>query len=431
MLLIYSERITPRVEYTFRLFFGVLLKTRYRLTSSPENLHQHEGPSLSYAGAPFGNGLFIESCGLLYEQTLREQHPGGEGEEFFRTSPRSAFPFDIFSASFFLVTRYEEQLSSYPTDAHGRFLEESSFAERRGFADRPLVNIWAQKLRERLLERFPSLRFEDSHFSFQVTFDIDVAYAYRERPLFRTLGGYAKSLLKGEVSGIISRTRVLLGAHDPYDTFGLMQQMQKKYGYRQINFFLLGEYGKYDKNIDPVQSPVYREAIRRSLEWSEAGIHPSYGSGENPGRISSEIRRLADITGSVRKSRQHYLRMKLPDTYRVLESNDITYDYTMGYASRAGFRAGICTPYPFYDLHREREMSLTIVPFQVMDGTLKDYMGLDPEAAVAEACRIMEEVREVKGLFVLLWHNHSLCDQGEWKGWRAVFERIVQKATQQ
>jgi len=75
------------------------------------------------------------------------------------------------------------------------------------------------------------------------------------------------------------------------------------------------------------------------------------------------------------------LRLNLPDTYRNLIDEDITDDYSMGYAALPGFRAGICSPYNFYDLDIEVETKLRVHPFMVMDGTLKDYMKLTPTDA--------------------------------------------------
>ena len=42
---------------------------------------------------------------------------------FFQTTSDSDIPFDVFAASFFLVSRYEEYLEFQP-DAHGRFPDQ-------------------------------------------------------------------------------------------------------------------------------------------------------------------------------------------------------------------------------------------------------------------------------------------------------------------
>ena len=103
----------------------------------------------------------------------------------------------------------------------------------------------------------------------------------------------------------------------------------------------------------------------------------------------------------------------------------ISEDYSMGYPDEPGFRSGIARPYLFYNLSRAIQTNLKIIPFQVMDGTLYDYKKLDPEKSKEVILRIINETRKVGGLFVSIWHNTSLLDNEEWKGWREVFEFMI------
>ncbi|MBK7967280.1 MAG: hypothetical protein IPK10_19725 [Bacteroidetes bacterium] len=117
--------------------------------------------------------------------------------------------------------------------------------------------------------------------------------------------------------------------------------------------------------------------------------------------------------------------MTFPETYRNLLENDILEDYSMGYASEIGFRASICTPFNFYDLDLDVSTKLSLVPFMLMDGTMKDYMKLNPKESVQRAKELIDEVKAVNGTFVTLWHNQSVNDKEEWQGWRDVYEQIV------
>jgi hypothetical protein len=107
---------------------------------------------------------------------------------------------------------------------------------------------------------------------------------------------------------------------------------------------------------------------------------------------------------------------------------DIKEDYSMGYASEIGFRASVCIPFNFYDLDLDVETKLKIVPFMLMDGTMKDYMQLPPSTAIEKAHQLVDEVKAVNGIFVTLWHNQSVNDKDDWKGWRNVYEEIVKYA---
>ena len=115
----------------------------------------------------------------------------------------------------------------------------------------------------------------------------------------------------------------------------------------------------------------------------------------------------------------------MPETYQAWESAGIKHDYTMGYADEPGFRAGMARPFHFYDLSRERRTGLSIVPFQVMDGTLRQYRLLTPEASIAVIRSLVNATRRVGGLFVSVWHNTSLSESNGWEGWRKVFEETL------
>ena len=109
--------------------------------------------------------------------------------------------------------------------------------------------------------------------------------------------------------------------------------------------------------------------------------------------------------------------------------NDIEEDYTMGYAEKIGFRASICSPFYFYDLDMEITTQLKIVPFAVMEATFQYYLKSTPEEAFEQIKNLLQKVKDVKGTFVSVWHNESLSDEGIWKGWRTVYEQLLEEAT--
>ncbi len=38
--------------------------------------------------------------------------------------------------------------------------------------------------------------------------------------------------------------------------------------------------------------------------------------------------------------------------------------------------------------------------------------------------KIMAEIKKVGGIFVSIWHNETVNNQGIWEGWREVFEKM-------
>jgi hypothetical protein len=134
------------------------------------------------------------------------------------------------------------------------------------------------------------------------------------------------------------------------------------------------------------------------------------------------------IAEPVSLSRQHFLRWRLPDTLRELEAAGFREDHTLGFSDRTGFRAGTCTPFPYYDLEQDRATTLMLWPFAIMDSALHDRMGLAPAAAQEQIDAVIDTVRAVQGTFVSVWHDRFLSDHGPWKGWRAVLLNTLSHA---
>lgn len=434
MLLIFTHKLTHRSKYTFNLIFKDILGIDWKSCTDREEFQKYTGAKISYSTQPVADELFFQSRSLLFETGINEQNitisEYNGCKIFFATGKSSAFPFDVFAAAFYLVSRYEEYLP-HIRDEFDRFDAKVSLAFQEGFITKPVVNIWAGWIRNAISERYPEFSFPTQHYKYISTIDIDNAYAYKEKGLMRTIGGFLRSLLRLDFQEISVRTRVLVGTQkDPYDTYDHLLEVQKKYKLKPIYFFLLGDYGINDKNL-PVDNKQFHSLIKRIGDYAEVGIHPSFGSNDDPARLKVEIGRLSKILHrEVTKSRQHFLKLKLPLTYRNLIDLDITDDYTMGYASAVGFRASICTPFMFYDLDLELETKLKVHPFAVMEATLKYYMKVDPEDALSYIAPIIDEVRAVNGIFISLWHNETLTDEKQWRGWKSVYEEMVKIAAQ-
>jgi hypothetical protein len=429
VLLIYTHKITSRNKYILNLLFKDILGADIQLTSDAEKFKMHNGAKLSYTHTPVGDELFFISRNLLFETGITEQNISvfdyNNNKVFFATGKASALPFDVFAASFYLVSRYEEYLP-YIRDEHDRFSAQDSLAYMNGFLQKPVVNIWILWLKELIQKKYPTFVFAEKKYEFISTIDIDNAYAYREKGFTRSIGGYLKSFSTFDIEEIIERTRVLLGLQkDPYDTYAFQLEIIKKYKLKSIYFFLLGDYGVNDKNL-PIESKKFQSLIKMLGDYARVGIHPSYGSNKSKEQLKKEVERLSHVLHrEVTESRQHFLKLTFPETYRNLIDLDITDDYTMGFASQIGYRASICSPFNFYDLDMELETKLKIHPFAVMEGTLKYYMKVHPEDAMKKIKPLIDEAKAVNGTFISLWHNDTLNDSKLWKGWQAVYEEMV------
>lgn len=432
-MLIGVSKVTNRLRYIFDLVLVEQLGIAYEFTTDEEAFAAFEGMRFYYGEQPVEGAPFLQSINLLFEREIVSQElKTFQFENIKAIFPvfhkQSILPFDVFAASFFLVSRYEEYLP-FVCDQHGRFGSDSSVLTKMGMLQKPIVNHWIKTLGSRLESLFPDLEICQKTYSFQLTYDIDSSWAYLHKGFIRNAGAFVRDFFRSDFAEIKQRAKVLTRKQrDPFDTFDYQLDIQKKYKLKPIYFILFARYGINDKNIS-VRNRHFQNFIRYLGDYAEIGIHPSYASFEEKALLKDEIRQLSRILNKeVTKSRQHFLRMNLPVTYHNLIDMDIEDDYTMGYAAQPGFRAGIADDFFFYNLDHDVITNLRIHPFTLMDGTLRDYMKLGTKEAIVQAEVLIEAVKEVGGSFILLWHNESLSDQKRWLGWRHVFESIIEAA---
>lgn len=435
MLLIHVPKLTNRLGYTLKVIFNHVLHAEYSITTDEQFFLQHGDAKLCYGQKRLGDNLFIKSHSLLFETTIEEQEPHAECRDgqwiLYPVYGRDLdFDFDLLAATFFMVTRYEEYLP-HREDEHGRFFPQDSLAMQEGFLEQPVVDQWARIIRSKLEERYPDFKLSQQGYRFVQTVDIDAAWRYLHKGTFRTVMGAGRDLFsRHQPDEVWRRFRVLLRKEpDPYDTFDYILETQKKApGSHLIFFALLADYGPYDKPASYL-NPHFRQLLQHLGDYAKMGIHPGYNTLERPRVVDEEIKRLESILHRPTvRSRYHFLRLKLPRSYRIMQHAGIRDDYTMGYADVVGFRAGISVPYPFYDLERDHENELLIHPFCVMDTTLKKYLRLSPEEGLIAYKRLIDSVREVDGTFCCIIHNQNLNDLDGWGGWRDTYEKMIEYA---
>lgn len=436
MLLIHVPKLTNRLGYTLKVIFTHVLHAEYSITTDEQYFLQWGEAKLSYGHKRVGDSLFIKCHPLLFQTTIEEQEPHAECRDgqwiLYPVYGRDLdFCFDPLAATFFMVTRYEEYLP-HREDEHGRFSSEESLAFKARFLDQPVVDQWARLIRSKIEERYPDSPLPRPGYHFVQTVDIDAAWRYLHKGTFRTVVGAGRDLFaRHQPDEVARRFNVLLHREkDPFDSFDYILELRKRLPASQLIFFvLLADYGQYDKPASYL-NPHFRELIQHLGDHAKMGIHPGYNAVDRPQQVDEEIKRLDSILHRPTvRSRYHFLRLRLPLSYRLLEHAGIRDDYSMGFADVVGFRAGISVPYPFYDLERDHENHLTIHPFCVMDTTLKKYLHMTPEEGLAEYRRIIDRVREVDGTFCCIVHNQNLNDLDGWAGWRETYEQMVEYAT--
>jgi hypothetical protein len=344
---------------------------------------------------------------------------------FHNESSLASIPFDIFSAIFYIISRYEEYLP-HSKDKHGRYPHSESILYKNGQLHIPIVDVWVDFLRNEINKKF-GLTLTKKPFNIQLTYDIDIAYSYKCKGLVRNFGGAIRDISKGKIGLFFSRISTLLGlTKDPYDAFDFLFSLHNQYNFKPHYFTLLSEKNTdFDKNISP-QSTEMQLLIKQLYNDGDVGIHPSYYTKDNNQLLAQEINTLTTITSQyITTSRQHYIRNFLPATYKQLMASGITEDYSMGYATEMGFRAGTSHSFLWYDFSNETITDLRIYPFCFMDTTARYDLGLDVNEAFNRLATMTNSVKQFGGNIYTIFHNFSLGNDGDWKGYKEHYEQWI------
>lgn len=427
--LIFSHSLTPRLQYITD-FLSEYFGLPFKLISDEDRFSRAaDGCKINYSYRRIDEKeIFIHSHVLLFESSIRpvkiECFQKNGYKVFFKTE--GDIGFDLLAAIFYLLTRYEEYLP-HQKDIFGRYAHENSIAFKEGFLHLPLVNIWLEDFKKVLLGKDSTLKFKTSGFSFLPTYDIDIAWSFRNKGFQRNFGGSLKLFFNGKFSKMVNRVRVARGRRqDPFDSYEWMDQLHKQFKLSPVYFFLVAkERGKYDKNID-VTNAEYQQLMQSIASKYSVGLHPSWASGDLPSLLTKEKSTLEQITEqTIVSSRQHYIRFDLPSTYRKLLALGLTNDYSMGYGSINGFRASIAGSFYWYDLKNEEKTGLLIHPFCFMDANAYYEQKLSAEAAFEELMHCYNAVKSTNGKMITIWHNNFLGTDEMFAGWRETYERFV------
>ena len=431
-MLILVPKITNRLLYIFELLLKEELGIDFRFTTEVDEFLSYQGMKLHYGNAPLNEepAMFQQAVKLLFERDIYDQEikvcSFNDTNAIYPVfNDNSLFPFDIFAASFYIISRYEEYLP-HVSDQYSRFQPQDSILYKMEVIEKPIINIWAIELGKALNARYPEVQLKKKAFKFVPTYDIDAAWAYKNKGFFRTTAAFLKDILFFDKSEIKERWDVLRDKRiDPFDTFDYQIELQKELKLKPLYFILCGDYNTNDKNIS-IRNKEFQNLIKRLGDYALVGIHPSFSSYLKKDMVKEEINRLSEVLNrEVTMSRQHFLRLSLPSTYQILIELDVTDDYSMGYALQAGFRAGYADTFQFFDLENDMKTKLNIHPFALMDGTMRDYLDLDVHESYEKAKKLIDEVKNVNGTFILLWHNETLSGEKRWEGWITLYRKIL------
>lgn len=338
---------------------------------------------------------------------------------------------DIIASSFFMLSRYEEVILD-ERDEFDRFPARASLAYKEDFLTSSIVNEYIDLLWE-WISSF-NLGFDrrklwnGRDFAVCLTHDIDALWKYRWCNEIRILG----SLIIKSRQPLAALRRVSYAVPtlfrlkpDPYCNLEHLMNLEQRCSFRSTFYFMSDKGSKFSGRYSIERSEV-KELVRQiEGRGHEVGLHGSFHSYNNSKVLANEKKRLDSVVSSKHYgARQHALRWKTPDTWRILEAAGLLYDTTLGFADHEGFRCGFCLPYRPFDVMEDRTLSIWELPLTVMDFTLQQYRNMSLKAAWQSILSLLEVTKKHNGLFVLLWHNSSLDDMAL-PGWGQLYHRLL------
>ncbi len=428
MLLIYVQKTTPRISYIFKHICLRILGFDVVFTSVIDEFIAHTGAKISYGKKPLGNELFFQSAGLLEQQGFETIDITVKKWEdtigFFAVSNAGALPFDIFSASFYMISRYEEYLP-HVKDSFGRFMATESLAFKEGFLHQPVVDIWAYKFKAVLANGFPDFEFPQKKITIHPVVEASRPFAYKQKGIFRTSVGYTQDLFRGKIRNIFDRSKVIMGfKRDAFDTFKWMMNTATRSEFKLTVFFLLGNARLFGDSLN-THRQKFKMLVKYVNDYKEVGLIFSAASLTDYEMLKREKRRMEEITRrSLNSSMNADYLVNLPDIYRNLIELEIKKDYTMVFRDTVGFRAGTCTPFLFFDLDFEIKTPLVIHPIAMTTYAFQTKYPSDIEKAVTN---IYKTVEKVNGTFSISFTNVDFSSSENNKIWRSIFSDKIQQ----
>src|SRR5690554_5968688 len=202
MLLVFTDQpLTSRLKYVLQWIFEEQLQLSFELTNDSDYWQKFSGAKLNYSDQFIeGQNLQIKPAHLLFEiDQIKEQNLSIQRWKKttvpFYNQPGAKIPFDLFAATFYHISRYEEYLP-HIKDRHGRFKVEESMAGQFEFLDQAVVDVWMKHFSIFLKQLF-SIAIPQKEFQVKHTFDIDMVWKYKNKSSKKVYGGFIKDFFKG------------------------------------------------------------------------------------------------------------------------------------------------------------------------------------------------------------------------------------------
>ncbi|MCX2573973.1 DUF7033 domain-containing protein [Pedobacter sandarakinus] len=418
-LIVFSSVLTPRIKYIFNFIFRDILKAEVLFTGNEQQFLESTDIKISYGNQPIADELFFKSTPLLFankvEEIVVKTTIFGENQVPFPVQ-NSLLPFDVFAASFFILSRYEEYLYQKRTDEE--FSANKSYQYKWKILDRPIIDEWALIIRNLIRTRYPQVKFHEKSFVQQLTINIHIEPS-APGGIIEKAKFYANAVLSKDNTYLSNKFDLVTGISVPVEK--ALQEVEPYVVATNIKTTYFLGFPKVPASY------IQLKEISSILKGKSVGLlAPCTSTKQQIGNIKESLSRLkTNLPSLVLFSSQQLEVLKFPVCYLNLISSGVTADYSMGYAATPGFRAGTCTPFSWYDLQLEKVTLLAVTPYAFADTALEH---LSQESMNNIIDDLLDAVKMVSGCFCSSWQLKRLSSHLKYKKLNTAFKAMIGSA---
>ena len=306
-------------------------------------------------------------------------------------------------------------------DAFGQYSYVDSYCDLK---HRDISEVLSPDVSRTFVENGLEIAFpEDRKFGVCLTHDIDDIYP----PLHHTFLSMLYSVKGADLNQLKKHSlwRVNSKIPSPYLNFKEIMDIEEKFNAKSSFYFLTAEKDPRRFRYDIEDAGSYMgDIVDRG--W-EVGLHGGYYSYDKYENIAQEKRKLEAVLGKpVIGFRNHYLKLKINESWEMLSKAGFKYDTTLGFNNVVGFRNGMC--HPFRPYAKGKALDILEIPLNIMDIALFEYAGSFRQAWEISK-QILDAGEKYNGIITLLWHNNTFSSP-HLKEWRKLYEKILDYCNQ-
>lgn len=230
----------------------------------------------------------------------------------------------------------------------------------------------------------------------------------------------------------IHKLNTLFLKENPYWCFDRIMNLEEKYSVRSTFFFLeetmkanmffpktwklsFGRYSFNDHNIIKIINTLNNQG------W-EIGLHGSYNSYMNKELLKKEKLHLEEVIGkSIDGIRQHYLNLKIPETWEIQKEVGFKYDASFGKKRGIGNIEGFDKPF------KDKDSGIFVIPLTIMEFNLIREAGNNINNAKEIVNKYINSAIKNNSVLTILWHQRFFNEK-EFPGYSHLYEHIIKES---